>query len=61
MPFLTFPHLIVKQCVYLILKENDEDIINFLNNIGFTQFFNDNNNYGFVNMHRTNIIYNSLN
>ena len=60
-PFLTFSNLMVKQCVYLILKENDEDITNFLNNIGFTQFFNDNNNYGFVNMHRTNIIYNSLN
>jgi hypothetical protein len=60
-PFLTFSHLMVKQCVYLILKENDEDITNFLNNIGFTQFFNDNNNYGFVNMRRTNIIYNSLN
>ena len=60
-PFLTFSHVIVKQCVYLILKENDEDITKFLNNLGFIHFFNYNNNYGFVNMHRTNIIYNSLN
>ncbi len=60
-PFLIFSQLIVEKCVYLILNENDEDISNYLNNIGFIPFFNDNNNYCFVNINRTNIIYNSLN
>ena len=59
--FLVFSENVVKQSKYVIVKIIDNCITKLLNEMGFIEFYNDNDNYYFVNINKTNMIYNSLN
>lgn len=59
--FLACSSSIVKQSKYVIVKIMENCIRDFLNELGFIEFYKENDNYYFVNINKTNMIYNSLN
>jgi hypothetical protein len=61
MNFLTLSESVLKQCKYIMLKNMDVSLRGYLNELGFMEFHRENDDYYFVNIYRTNIIFNSLN
>ena len=59
--FLIFSSSILQQSKYIIVKVMDNCIRELLNELGFIQFYRENDSFYFVNINRTNMIYNSLN
>jgi len=59
--FLTLSETVLKNCKYIMLKNMDVSLRGYLNELGFMEFRRENSDYYFVNIYRTNIIFNSLN
>ena len=59
--FLVHSISIIKQSKYIIVKIMDNCIREVLNEMGFIEFYKENDSFYFVNINRTNMIYNSLN
>ena len=59
--FLTLSETVLKNCKYIMFKNMDVSLRGYLNELGFMEFHKENDDYYFVNIYRTNIIFNSLN